>query len=88
MWKDALQELPKIQDYYLVQRINYDDGDGWYDVEFFEPQEEYERKYSKEFNQHVTILVKSSEPSFKDSGNSFVIRWMEIPKYNMASELK
>ena len=79
MWTDRNKELPKIQDYYLVQRMDRDSGDTWYAVERFEPQEEYERKYSKEFKQQVNILIKSSEPKFKDD-DSFVTKWMEIPK--------
>lgn len=78
-WIDHFKEKPKIQDYYLVTRMDRDSGDTWYEVERFEPQDEYVRKYSKEFKQEVNVLVKSTEPQFRDS-DSFVIYWMEIPK--------
>lgn len=79
MWKDRHKESPKIEDYYLVQRMDRDSGHTWHAVERFEPQNEYEKRYSKEFKQQVNVLIKSSQPMFKD-GDSFVTKWMEIPK--------
>lgn len=77
-WKYYFQEQPKKQKSYLVQRMFEDTGESYFAVERFEPQNEYERVFSKEFNQEVNILKTTSEPKFKE-GSTFVSQWMEIP---------
>ena len=78
-WTDYLKEPPKKHDYYLTQRMDCETGSRFYAVDYFEPQNEYEKRFSKEFNQEVEIKVRSQDPSFDDS-YSVVLYWMEIPK--------
>jgi hypothetical protein len=79
VWKNYFNDKPEKQGYYLVRRISDCGKDEFFEVEFFEPQNEYQDVYSSEFKQNVRILKKTSEPKFHERG-SFVTEWMEIPK--------
>lgn len=78
-WIDIFKEKPKDNGYYFTQRMEENSSDVWYSVDYFEPQDEYVEKYSKEFKQNVRVKVKSNESDFNHNG-SFVIFWMHIPK--------
>jgi len=49
-WIDIFKEKPKDNGYYFTQRMEENSSDVWYSVDYFEPQDEYVEKYSKEFN--------------------------------------
>jgi|SRR5579872_1399867 len=79
LWKDYFKENPTKEGYYLVEVMEENGAHTWFEVQRFENQDEYETRFSKEFNQNVRILTKSGHKGFKERG-CFVLRWMEIPK--------
>ena len=79
-WKDAFIELPKKIGYYLTERFFEDGNENFYSVERFESQEEYKKLWSNEFNQNVDVVIKTSDPKFKEASDNFVVFWMEIPE--------
>lgn len=78
-WKNAFKELPTEIGYYLVERMDEITGDTWYFVDRFEPQDEYESRYSTEFKQDLYVKVRSNKPNFARNRGSFVTKWMKIP---------